>query len=217
MGSKINADKINDYVRTFYGKGNKSDNKSYVGVPEVEIDPEKVERRSKNQILSNQQRVEFHEYLGKLRNIGKSPSTPAQVGEIIVNQKIRSGNCAEMSRVACYVAARSKVAIWFVTIEDPGDHQFCLFVDAKPTYTSIEAMDGRSDTEWIIDPWANIVCQPCDYKDRFTDKMKKWQTRGKNIAVLNESKDKLNWTPPLDPDYLSAILTSTLTYKHGFL
>ena len=58
-----------------------------------------------------------------------------------------------MCRLACYYAQHHKLRIYFATIEDPGDHQFCILADKKTKAVNIRCMkDAKGDLEWIVDP-----------------------------------------------------------------
>ncbi len=219
MYTKVNAEKMNDWVIGFFdGKdhsGAKSDNKKYGAPPKegITLKEGQADRRNNNLARAAEVRQAIH---GKKQLIaqftGQNP-TPAEMGKIIFDQKLRGGNCAEMTWLLCH-SFNTKLNIWIVVIEDPGDHQFCLLAAKQPAYNTIAAMDYLGEDQWIIDPWANIVCKPGEFATEFTNKMQKWTDRGKRIGV--PAGQVYEWTAGSDPTYLSNILTSRLLYRKGW-
>jgi hypothetical protein len=228
MYTKENAVKINNWVRIFYGGknadggtngGTKSDNKRYQEDPTAGIVPNE-DKKAKRNSARDQSAVDRNTFynvtLPLARKLGASTATPAQVGKIIVDNKSRAGNCAEMTRLVCYGFSRSNLHIWLVTIKDPGDHQFCILAKNEPVFSSIQAMDYLGEDQWIVDPWANIVCKPGNFSGEFGDKMKKWTGQGKRVGVVDKINGGYIWTPGSDQTYLSDITTSGLEYKKGW-
>ncbi|HEX7761381.1 MAG TPA: hypothetical protein VF459_17885 [Caulobacteraceae bacterium] len=212
-----NAKRINNWVRKFFDgpehAGSKSDNKRYDAPPQegVTLKPGQSDRRNAHIATANQIRQ-------TIRSEGKKLNgpMPAQMGEIIFKGKFRGGNCAEMTWLCCHGFVASKAHIWVAIIDDPGDHQFCILMDKEPDYKSIELMDYRGDDQWIIDPWAGIVCKPGEFKETFTKQMLKWTAAGKRIGVPNAKKDGYIWTPGTETKYLDAILKSGLKFRKGW-
>lgn len=228
MYTRDNAVKINNWVRIFYGGKNaegktnggpKSDNKQYEADPTAGIVPnaEKQKKRNSAREQSVADRNTFRTVtLPLAREEGEPTATPAQVGKIIFDKKARAGNCGEMTRLVCYGFSRSKYHIWLVTIEDPGDHQFCILAENQPKFKSIQAMKYLGEDQWIVDPWANIVCKPGEFATQFGNKMKKWTGQGKRVGVVDKTNGGYIWTPGNDETYLKHITTSGLTYKKGW-
>lgn len=222
MYNKTNAEAMNTWVRKFFDgtdhAGKKSDNKRYDAPPTegITLKEGQADRRNTNQPLAAQIRVTIHQKKNALAELTGQTLTPAQVGEIILKQKLRGGNCAEMTWLLCYGLSTKNVNIWIAIIDDPGDHQFCILMKNKPGFESIKTMTYSGDDQWIIDPWANIVCKPAEFYEQFGNKMKKWTERGKRIGVPNSSKTGYVWTAGTDEKYFKANTESRLQYRQGW-
>jgi hypothetical protein len=90
------------------------------------------------------------------------------------------------------------------------DHAFCLVgAPDKPSWgTSGRGIDGDQEGVWIIDPWANLVCKPNEYRAKLTAKMesyrkeilvgKSWESASKSFSSQNVDSSTLtiirfNW------------------------
>jgi hypothetical protein len=51
----------------------------------------------------------------------------------------------------------------------------------------------------VCDPWLNVVCPANEYRDRFTQKMAKWENDRKLVAV------KGRWLSPQSPEWMRTI------------
>jgi hypothetical protein len=219
MYDKPTAESINESVRSFFkgdeiSPGFKSDNKKYAADPieGVTLKEGQATKRNTNQLLSTPVRGVIQTFPGKLKQKGLG-ATPTNMGKVIVMTQQRAGNCAEMCWVSCHMATEKGVNIWIAIIDDPGDHQFCVLSEKKPTFTSIKDMKYMGEDQWIIDPWANIVCKPGEFFGEFTLKMKKWTERGKRVGVV--VSNKYVWTAGGDPVYLKNNLTSALIWRNA--
>ncbi|RDK00705.1 hypothetical protein [Paraburkholderia lacunae] len=222
MYTKANANIMKNWVRDFFDgpehSGMKSDNKRYDAPPVegVTLKEGQAERRNTNQPLAATIRQTIH---GKKQAIveltGKAP-TPAEMGAMIKKHQLRGGNCAEMTWLLCFAFKSRSLNIWIAIIDDPGDHQFCILMKNKPGFGSIKTMDYSGDDQWIIDPWANIVCKPAEFFTAFGDKMKKWTDRGKRIGVPNSTRTGYVWTPGTDAKYFKDNTESGLLYRKGW-
>jgi len=210
--TKANADNMNTYVRNFFGKGRGSDNKRYDAPPVAgeNLKEGQAAKRNANQVLATGIRNTIH----TIRAAGKG-WTAAAMGEMIVKQQLRGGNCAEMSWLCCHAFTKNKLNIWLAVINDPGDHQFCILSQVKPKYTSISDMKYMKGDQWIIDPWANIVCHPGEFPTKLTEKFQRWTARGKRIGIPNADKNGYVWTAATDATYSQNILTSGLKITSG--
>ena len=139
MASKEQAEQVVKWVRGKYGQDLGADNKRYVDPPVLLLKDEQAETRNANQSLASIRRALLRTELRERRAGGGVFDTPAKIGQLIFNQKLFAGNCGEMCYLSCFMAQRSNARIWMVTIDDPGDHQFCILGDAKPTAKSIAA------------------------------------------------------------------------------
>lgn len=213
MYTKKNAIIINDWVRKFFadGDGKKSDNKKYDAPPaegfSIKLDQDT--NRNRDQPLATGVRLNIQQK--KKDDYGASGVSPAQMGEIIFKGKFRGGNCAESTWLISYYLKLKKLNGWIAIIDDPGDHQFMVFSATKPSWKSVKEMDYMGEDQWIIDPWANIVCKPGEFNQAFTDKMAKWTGKGKRIGLVVDNKRV--WTAGSDEKYLKDNLTSPLLYR----
>lgn len=221
MYTQTNATLMNTWVRKFFDgtnhAGMKSDNKRYEAQPTegITLKQGQADRRNTNQPLANSIRQSIQGKRQVFTSIGITP-TPDQMGEIILQQKLRGGNCAEMTWLLCHGFKTKNLRIWIAIIDDPGDHQFCILMAGEPNFTSIKTMDYSGDDQWIVDPWANIVCKPAEFYAAFGNKMKKWTERGKRIGVPNSKRDGYVWTAGTDVNYFKAITESGLKYRKGW-
>ena len=210
--TRANAETYHKWVRDFFGKGSKSDNKRYDAEPAEgqTLKANQAATRNANQELAVGIRNTIHEKKALLKG-----RTPAMMGELIFKSKLRGGNCAEMTWLCCYAFRTKQLNTWVAIIKDPGDHQFCIFSAKKPNYESINAMKYLGEDQWIIDPWANIVCKPGEFSAKMTEKLQRWTARGKRIGIANEDQSGYRWVPGTDPDYLKNMLTSGLDIRSG--
>lgn len=215
MASKEQAEQVVKWVRGKYGQDLGADNKRYVDPPVLLLKDEQAETRNANQSLASIRRALLPTELRERRAGGGVFDTPAKIGQLIFNQKLFAGNCGEMCYLSCFMAQKSKARIWMVTIDDPGDHQFCILGDAKPTAKSIAEMSAMGDDSWVLDPWAGIVCRPGEFRQEFIGKMVKWTSRGKRVGLVNAG-GTYDWHAPIGEKYLDAQLYSNLTTKSGW-
>lgn len=128
-----------------------------------------------------------------------------------------AGNCVEMAAAAAYLVVRDKIGTaWFVCVNAPGDHTFCLVdngADHRP-----EAIGGykgysvSSSDGWIIDPWANVCCKMRDYDAQFAAKMRQWSAQGKRVRVYRPTDVAISIIDPADPDFLGNFRVGPLVY-----
>jgi hypothetical protein len=222
MYTKGNAVIMNKWVRDFFDgpehSGRKSDNKRYDAPPAegLTLKEGQADRRNTNQPLAGEIRQTIQGKRQLLTSLLQRPPTPTEMGEIIKKQGLRGGNCAEMTWLLCFAFQSRKLNIWIAIIDDPGDHQFCILMKGTPAFGSIKTMDYSGDDQWIIDPWANIVCKPAEFFTAFGDKMKKWTDHGKRIGVPNSAKTGYVWTPGTDAKYFKDNTESGLQYRKGW-
>ena len=215
MASKEQAEKVAKWVREMYGQGSGADNKRYVDPPVMPLKEKQAETRNANQPLASIRRPLLPTALKELRARGGVFDTPAKIGQVIFNTKLFAGNCGEMCYLSCFMAQKSKAPIWMVTIDDPGDHQFCILGVAKPTAKSVAEMSAMGDDSWVLDPWAGIVCRPGEFRQEFIGKMVKWTSRGKRVGLVNAGHT-YDWHAPSGDKYLDAHMYSNLTAKSGW-
>ena len=133
----------------------------------------------------------------------------AQCGFTVLDQPMLIGNCSEMSMAAAYlVVLRKAGTAWVVTIDDPGDHMFCLVTNGqKPTTFCVNEFAMDFSGAWIIDPWANVCCEIREYGNEFIKQMASWKHQGK--FVYNFIYQKVD---PTSQQYLNDFLVGELEY-----
>ena len=137
-------------------------------------------------------------------------------GFAILDQRELTGNCPEMTAAAAYIATYRKAGIaWWMAIQPPGDHAFCLINSgAQPTVKSVHALSFSGADAWVIDPWANVCCRVQEFEQQFIAQMHRWTRQGKFIVSYNRALNANILTGPSDPVYLDGFRYSELhVYK----
>jgi hypothetical protein len=203
-------------VREWFGGGLGADNKRYApGAGGSK--PDQPAKRNADQAESLIARQGSKGSLAQMR-AAKLGACPADRGKWLKNSGTRQGNCAEMTWLACQLVRERNANnhIWMAAIVDPGDHQFCILQQSRPSENCIRDMSAPADGERsvIVDPWAGIACYNTDFRKEFTEKMEKWTSAGKRIGLVAEGRQ--NWIAGTDTKYLKDILTNKLTITPGY-
>jgi hypothetical protein len=187
MVTETTALKIHKAVRTHFKGGIKSSNKQYIQTNE------KSETRNKNQKIAE---GKIHTYREGLKTGGGSRDGSLTKWERAKNiYSLGSGgssygNCTEMALLACYFAALEKIqyAIMCGFSSSVSDHAFCVVgLEGNPPWNNVTDMNSWDNTTaWVIDPWANICCNPQAYQVSFHQKLRYWKDKGKQIAAAGQ-------------------------------
>lgn len=136
----------------------------------------------------------------------------------VLDQLDVAGNCVEMAAAAAYLVVRSQIgSAWFVGINEPGDHAFCLVDNGADQHPETigghkgYSVCGAADS-WVIDAWANVCCSMRDYGALFDAKMRQWSKQGKRIRVHRPSDIAVSVVDPADPGYLTSFFNGPLGY-----
>lgn len=203
MVAKADAELIHELVRSFYKLDLKSSNKVYdldKVKPEVDKLGKHTLKGAKNMALArNQAKYYVSNNITAFRESYRNQTDLLKKAKIIYEQDRynRIGNCYEMALLAAYYAAEMeelKGSVWLVTIDEVGDHVFCLLGPTKmPTWDSVVIMSKSNDiTSWVVDPWANTCCTAADYFAKFMTKMAQWSSSGKQIVFEDVIHKKRN-------------------------
>ena len=148
------------------------------------------------------------------RNIGKlrgdlQSSSVTENGFKVLDQPVLIGNCNEMAEAAAYlVVLRRAGTPWIVTVEDPGDHVFCMVTDGRtPKIASVNEFALDFSGAWVIDPWANVCCEVRAFAMEFSAQMASWKKQGKFVFDVKDAK-----IDPASQAYLGGFLNSQLEY-----
>lgn len=176
-------------VRSAYRAGDKSSNK----LPTQGRD---IEARQQRGIRASYR-------IGHLRKL-----TSANIHHFRVPQRgtrIDAGNCGELAvAVARRVQARGgAVSIWSIhDVQAKGaaayPHAFCVV--GEPPSASSRDFAGW-DGVWIVDGWANVVCEAPEFTAQLTAKLLKWAGQGK----LLRNDDTKAWEPADEPGFLALV------------
>lgn len=133
-------------------------------------------------------------------------------GFAILNQQELTGNCPEMTAAAAYIATYRKAGTaWWMAIQPPGDHAFCLINSgAQPTAKSVHALSLSGADAWVIDPWANVCCRIQDFEQQFIAQMHAWTRKGKYIVYFNRALNANCVMSPSHPAYLDGFCYGAL-------
>jgi hypothetical protein len=125
-----------------------------------------------------------------------SGATPVQYGEITVRKNSPTGNCGVMACVAMHYASMAHVPVnemFLVTAYNQTTRAVPLNPFDRTTWNSETMEFGHSwallglgtkdNPEFIVDPWAGIVCASASFEQKLKAKLDEWQGQGKRIAV----------------------------------
>lgn len=119
--------------------------------------------------------------------------------------KIDAGNCIHLAitavREAHKLGANSEV--WAFTLsgkENRYNIPHCFALVGAPKEASLINFDHCQDI-WVIDPWANIVCEAPEYLRQLNEKMERWEMKGKMIYNYETYK----WESPTDDSWIKSI------------
>ena len=202
-------------VRAYFKGKTKSSNKMYdTTFLDLKSTPglqEKVTRRNTNSMGASFQ-------INRLRQDRKfNADDILPFGFDVLDQQDATGNCVEMAAAAAYLVRRENIGTaWFVAINPPGDHAFCLVdngaEDHPETITGPKGYSVSSSDGWVIDPWANVCCKVRDYDAQFAAKMRQWSAQGKRVRVIRPSEVAISIIDPADPDFLGNFRVGPLVY-----
>jgi hypothetical protein len=156
----------------------------------------------------------------RLRNPPKSSGTPYERGkEMFTKGQIykRTGNCLEQGAVAAYLAikadATNRATTYVLTVEDPGDHVFCVVgASQKPAWRTVADMERGFALAIVIDPWMHFACYAAEYPRFASGKLQQWLARGKRIFWSGNDMKSNGWYQPAG-DYEARFLDSPLSYE----
>ena len=105
--------------------------------------------------------------------------------------KVDAANCGELARAAAKrtLAYGGHAEVWKFLKQN---HAFVV-IGQPPEKSTVDFKTWKG--VWIVDPWANIVCEAADYVQVINKKMKKWANAGK---VILEGKP----LSPIQPDWI---------------
>ena len=202
-------------VRAYFKGKTKSSNKMYdTTFLDLKSTPglqEKVTRRNTNSMGASFQ-------INRLRQDRKfNADDILPFGFDVLDQQDATGNCVEMAAAAAYLVRRENIGTaWFVAINPPGDHAFCLVdngaEDHPETITGPKGYSVSSSDGWVIDPWANVCCKMRDYDAAFYKKMCEWSKQGKLIIVERADEDFATAMNPAEFDWLSGFQKGKIEY-----
>jgi hypothetical protein len=138
---------------------------------------------------------------------------PLDVGTSIVHAGRRYGNCGHMAAVAIYYARCQQHVprdqLFMVNVFNPNYTEGILFLQKNMTFGHSWALLGNHPrvqgvTNYVVDPWANVVCDQDDFSDELTAALNAWAGQGKRISV-NWSDGKAVWTEANDAAILSLL------------
>ena len=193
-------------VRAYFKGKTKSSNKVYnADVIDMKSSPamqEKVTLRNMNAMGA----LSLIKDLRRDRKFKSDDILP--FGFDVLDQGNVVGNCTEMAAAAAYLVRRENMGTaWFVGINPPGDHAFCLVdngVDHHPaTIGGAKGYSVCSADSWVIDPWANVCCKMRDYEATFSQKMREWSRQGKRVIIEREGDDYASAIDPAGNEWLS--------------
>jgi len=140
---------------------------------------------------------------------------------MLVKMKItdRSGNCGEMAGLSAYYVLKTEFIrrnlIYIGTVNDPGDHVFCLVSEAplsknSRAFESVTAFTKAPPAPaWmIIDPWLNVACSARNYLMDGGQKLDKWTAEGKRVAWHAGSMGATWYSP--NGEYKTAFINAPL-------
>lgn len=199
---------INAKVRRHFSKaGLKSCNKMYV--PDAKTEALRDDKLIKKHAARNHAVIAARPHMQLLRETCCKPGlTNLQVGRTVMNMVLPVGNCAEMSRAVLYLAHQQDIKpIWLCHIRAPGDHCFCIVTTGEtPVFKSVTDFASDDSGAWVLDPWANIVCELKDYVAHFTMKMQIWTSQDKQVKFHPTAGMPGEWMAP-----------SSIPYLYGFM
>lgn len=146
-------------------------------------------------------RQHYREYLAdKFDGTFHFAPLPERLANLAANKVTKNGSTAHIFRVG-YGSPHSMV-----------EHAFCV-ADYKPgEYTAryLSEINIYNDINgWCIDPWANISCSLCDYRDVLYNKTFHWSSKVKRIIYRKTISDK-------DPNEIGMAITDATDF-HGEL
>lgn len=132
--------------------------------------------------------------------------TPIGLGQITVNTNTPTGNCGLMACVAMYYASVTVPHVpanemWMVTVYNKWTRESLLGFNYMKFGHSWALLGAEGSPQFIVDPWAGVVCPKADYQDELTAQLNKWARQGKRVWV-NYEKGCV-WTQANDPNILS--------------
>lgn len=123
-------------------------------------------------------------------------------------------NCYELSLAVTHWAQRNGLSCAMVNIPERGGHLFVV-IGIRPGDPHPDDID-RWPNHWAVcDVWANIACEPADYRRQFEDKMKKWEACDKRISDGKHWVKPMAWLrgqEPWDPMLLNGPKTWSILY-----
>ncbi|MDO8278265.1 MAG: hypothetical protein Q7T63_09080 [Burkholderiaceae bacterium] len=116
--------------------------------------------------------------------------------ELVWNSNIQ--NCFELTLAVTHWAERNGLSSAMVNIPERGGHMFAV-IGIRPGDPLPDDID-RWPLHWgICDVWANIACEPPDYRREFENKMKKWEASNKRIDDGDQWARPVTWLRGEDP------------------
>lgn len=206
---------VHAVVRAHFKGKTKSSNKVYnADIMDLKSSPamqEKVTRRNTNAASA----ISRIQDLRRERKFTADDILP--LGFEILDHRDVAGNCVEMAAAAAYLVRRENIGTaWFVGINPPGDHAFCLVdngVDHQPeTIGGAKGYSVCSADSWVIDPWANVCCKMRGYEATFTQKMRDWSRQGKRVIIERADEDFATAIDPAGNEWLSGFRKGRIAY-----
>ncbi|MNF94071.1 hypothetical protein D3C84_767700 [compost metagenome] len=116
-----------------------------------------------------------------------------------VMMKTGAGNCDQMAAAAAIIVCMSGggADLWSM----PGHVFTVVGGPAKGTVSStIDFSESAFRDAWVVDPWADIICQAKDYKDELANRMRFWSSEGRKVITTHGKPPNLvtEWLAPTD-------------------
>lgn len=149
----------------------------------------------------------------------KQGMTPIGLGQMTVNTNTPTGNCGLMSCVAMYYASITVPQVpanemWMVTAYNNWTRESFFGANYMKFGHSWALLGAEGSAQFIVDPWAGVVCSKADFEDKLTAQLNKWARQGKRVWV-NYDKGCV-WTQANDSNVLSLFgLMATTNQMRG--
>lgn len=202
LSNKELATKVAKEIRQAYKAGLGSTNKAYC--PEYAS----TERKEASRTKANKKNINLlyinnnHLHQIRLQNSQaliskKTVTTPSPL-------RIDTGNCGELASASAKLTIENGgYAEKWEFAED--DHAFTV-IGKPPEVTTVDFKTWIGC--WVVDPWANIVCEAPEYVSAFNKKMIQWADKGKAIASILYTNGDITFKHPLSKNWISAITSS---------
>lgn len=205
LSNKEIATRVSQRVRIAYKEGWGSDNIKSIKYRSYFNDTAYEYRR--------QQAAIVRKALQELTSENVNKHQQKDLGEL----KIDAGNCIHLATTAVREANKlgANSEVWAFTLAGKENRHIlphCFALVGTPKEASLINFDHCQGI-WVIDPWANIVCEAPEYLRQLNEKMERWEIKGK--MIYNYETDK--WESPIDDDWIKSINESPkkfhLTYS----